>query len=128
MLKIRNPWGEMEWKGTASDRDKEFWGSISKADQDRLGYTNKDDGVFFMLWEDFDQFFVVVDLCHINDCANYFYKELNFQSGRPQYIDFSTNGGDLTFALSQVSGRCRKVKGSSEILDNLVLILGKKTG
>ena len=29
-----------------------------------------------MLWEDFDQFFVMVDLCHINDYANYFYKEL----------------------------------------------------
>ena len=78
MLKIRNPWGSMQWKGTASDNDKKFWGQISEQDKFNLNFTNEDDGTFFMLWQDFDNFFVVVDICHLDDNANYFYKEAQF--------------------------------------------------
>lgn len=81
-----------------------------------------------MLWEDFDQFFVLVDICHINDNANYFYKELDFQCSIPRYIDFKTHGGDITFTFSQVSRRSRRANNCSEILDNVVFILGKIVG
>jgi calpain-9 len=53
MLKIRNPWGNMEWRGTASDSDRRFWERVNIEEQMSLGYSNKDDGTFFMLWEDF---------------------------------------------------------------------------
>jgi hypothetical protein len=53
LVKIRNPWGQIEWSGTASDRDKDFWRKISNTDKHRLGYSSGNDGVFFMLWEDF---------------------------------------------------------------------------
>ena len=82
MLKIRNPWGNVEWKGTASDCDSNFWGQVSPEDKLNLGYTNKDDGTFFMLWQDFDKFFIIIDICHIEDNANYFYKELCFKKGQ----------------------------------------------
>lgn len=88
MLKIRNPWGNMEWKGTASDSDRRFWERISAEDQLNLGYSNKDDGTFFMLWEDFENFFVIVDICWINDNANYFYRETDFKRGEPHFFDF----------------------------------------
>ena len=51
LLKIRNPWGELEWKGGASDRDKKFWNSISASEKRQLGYEDKNDGLFFMFWE-----------------------------------------------------------------------------
>ena len=35
-----------------------------------------------MLWQDFDKFFVIIDICHIEDNANYFYKELCFKKGQ----------------------------------------------
>ena len=73
-MKIRNPWGEKEWKGGASDSDKKFWNSISPLDRKRLGHENKDDGVFFMFWEEFINYFQLVDICKIEDRANYYYE------------------------------------------------------
>jgi hypothetical protein len=101
MIKVRNPWGGVEWKGTASDGDTQFWSKIETEDQFNLGYTNKDDGVFFMLWEDFDKFFVIIDICQIDDNANYFYKELTFKSCEPHYFDFYTTQGNLTLLMAQ---------------------------
>ena len=73
MIKIRNPWGEKEWKGGASDRDKGFWNSLSNLDKKRLGYVNKDDGIFFIFWEEFLYYFHLVDIAKIDDRANYYY-------------------------------------------------------
>ena len=76
MIKIRNPWGSTEWVGAASDKDTKFWSKITPEDQLRLGYnvdTTGDNGVFFMLWDDFSRYFVIVDICRIDDNANYYY-------------------------------------------------------
>ena len=81
-----------------------------------------------MLWQDFDKFFVIVDICHIDDNANYFYKELCFKQGKANYFDFSTTGGNLTLALSQESKRFRKSKGKSNKLNHASLILGREVG
>ena len=39
-----------------------------------MGYNVGDDGVFFMLWEDFLEYFIVVDICRLSDNAQYLYK------------------------------------------------------
>ena len=39
--------------GPACDQDKDFWNRVSAADKRRLGHKDKDDGIFFILWEDF---------------------------------------------------------------------------
>ena len=36
--------------GEASDNDKKFWSNMSNLDKQRLGYVQKNDGTFFMLW------------------------------------------------------------------------------
>ena len=126
MLKIRNPWGNVEWKGTASDGDTNFWKRVSAEDKLNLGYTNKNDGTFFMLWQDFDQFFVIVDICHIDDNANYFYKEMCFKNGKANYFDLSTTRGSLTLTLSQESKRFRKSKGKNHKLGSASIILGRE--
>jgi hypothetical protein len=38
-----------------------------------MGYKSRDDGTFFMLWEDFQKYFVIVDFCYIEDNFHYFY-------------------------------------------------------
>jgi calpain-5 len=53
LLKLRNPWGEKEWNGRASESDAQFWKKMNPFDVDRLGYSFQNDGTFFMLWEDF---------------------------------------------------------------------------
>ena len=71
---MRNPWGEMEWTGGASDSDRNFWNKLSKTDRMRLDHTSTaDDGVFFMFWEEFLEYFQLVDLCKIDERANYYY-------------------------------------------------------
>ena len=47
-----------------------------------MGYQDKNEGTFFMLYEDFVEYFFMVDICKLNDNSNY-----NFV---PQ--EFSSNG------------------------------------
>ena len=100
-MKIRNPWGEKEWKGGASDSDKKFWNSISPLDRKRLGHENKDDGVFFMFWEEFINYFQLVDICKIEDKANYYYEEITYPKATPVYTILTSKGGEATVALTQ---------------------------
>jgi len=52
LVKIRNPWGHSgEWKGPWSDGDK-AWGK-NKAVSADIKHVAKNDGVFWMSWEDF---------------------------------------------------------------------------
>jgi hypothetical protein len=88
MVKLRNPWGHKEWKGRASDYDEAFWGSLTPAQKQNLDYIDSNrktntDGVFFILWEDFVTYFQLVDLCKINDNANYNFAETSFQHLTP---------------------------------------------
>jgi hypothetical protein len=38
MIKLRNPWGSIEWKGKASKDDVKFWQNINPYDKERIGY------------------------------------------------------------------------------------------
>lgn len=49
LLKLRNPWGSGEWEGPYSDGSPEMTDELAAF----LGYTEKDDGTFFMEYEDF---------------------------------------------------------------------------
>lgn len=52
LLQIRNPWGSGEWNGDWSDKDTAHWTpELNK----QLNHSNKDDGTFFMKFEDFIQ-------------------------------------------------------------------------
>jgi hypothetical protein len=58
--------------------DKIFWQKMNQFDHDRLGYTFENDGTFFMLWEDFVQYFSMIDICRINDNAHYFSTQVEY--------------------------------------------------
>ena len=89
LLKLRNPWGEGEWKGTcvcARARARvtlllalilrvflsgkwcsghELWSSLPVEVHRQLGYTNANDGTFFMSFDDFYIFFEKIYLCKL---------------------------------------------------------------
>lgn len=109
LLKIRNPWGQLEWKGGASDRDKKFWNSISASEKKRLGFDDKNDGIFFMFWEEFPEYFQLVDICKIDDHANYYYQEITHPNGKPVYTALESKGGQATIAITQESTRGQEV-------------------
>lgn len=54
LLQVRNPWGSGEWKGDWADNDQVHWTpELNK----QLNHVNKDDGTFFISFEDFIQFY-----------------------------------------------------------------------
>ncbi|MCQ2821686.1 MAG: calpain family cysteine protease, partial [archaeon] len=66
LIQIRNPWGigsDGEWKGAWSDKDKKNWSKPGA--KEHFGYSDKDDGIFFMDYKDFTQYFDDTFICHL---------------------------------------------------------------
>lgn len=55
-----------------------------------MGLNFDDDGIFFMLWDDFEKYFVIVDICKIDDNAHYYYLPGKFSKNKPNLYDFIT--------------------------------------
>jgi calpain-15 len=51
LVKIRNPWGFKEWGGDWSDKSDKW--SKASAMKFKVGYEDKDDGIFFMTFQDY---------------------------------------------------------------------------
>ncbi|XP_035828504.1 calpain-5 [Aplysia californica] len=64
MIRLRNPWGQGEWKGAFSDGSEE-WNKISKADREKVGLTFEEDGEFWMTFEDYCKYFVQTCICRV---------------------------------------------------------------
>ncbi|XP_038074057.1 calpain-B-like isoform X3 [Patiria miniata] len=65
LIRIRNPWGQTEWKGRWSDNSSE-WKSIPESERNRLGLVTDDDGEFWMEYGDFIREYNRVDICHLS--------------------------------------------------------------
>lgn len=66
LLRLRNPWGQMEWSGDWSDTSSMWNEAIKdeiKSKLDNVDFTNADDGVFWMSFEDVLKHFVSINVC-----------------------------------------------------------------
>ncbi|XP_008588193.1 PREDICTED: calpain-9 [Galeopterus variegatus] len=68
LVRVRNPWGHVEWNGSWSDSSPE-WRSICPAEQKRLCHTTLDDGEFWMAFKDFKAHFDKVEICNLTPDA-----------------------------------------------------------
>ncbi|MBN3309318.1 CAN9 protein, partial [Amia calva] len=64
LIRIRNPWGQVEWNGPWSDNSRE-WSMISAQDQKRLNQVTMDDGEFWMDFEDFKTNYDKIEICNL---------------------------------------------------------------
>ncbi|KAK6195804.1 hypothetical protein SNE40_001159 [Patella caerulea] len=64
MIRCRNPWGGVEWRGPWSDGSPE-WTKVSESEKKELGLTFDENGEFWMSFDDFCRYFTTIDLCHI---------------------------------------------------------------
>lgn len=64
LLRLRNPWGRKEWNGAWSDRSRE-WQSLDPKTRQELGIVIKEDGEFWISFQDWLQNFHQLQLCHL---------------------------------------------------------------
>uniref|UniRef100_A0A8C6TNA2 Calpain 9 n=1 Tax=Neogobius melanostomus TaxID=47308 RepID=A0A8C6TNA2_9GOBI len=67
LVRIRNPWGQVEWNGPWSD-DSGEWKYVDRADKNRL-LQNADDGEFWMEFEDFKRNYDTTEICNMTPDA-----------------------------------------------------------
>ncbi|XP_073718206.1 calpain-2 catalytic subunit-like [Misgurnus anguillicaudatus] len=63
LVRIRNPWGEVEWTGRWSDKSNE-WNNVPPKEKAKLNYS-AEDGEFWMAYSDFVQNFSRLEICNL---------------------------------------------------------------
>uniref|UniRef100_A0A4W5JJB9 Calpain 12 n=1 Tax=Hucho hucho TaxID=62062 RepID=A0A4W5JJB9_9TELE len=65
LLRLRNPWGFVEYSGPWSDKSKD-WEDVDAAEKKRIDLKNSEDGEFWISAEDFNKLFDTVELCSVD--------------------------------------------------------------
>ncbi|KAM7394872.1 hypothetical protein PAMP_021647 [Pampus punctatissimus] len=67
LIRIRNPWGQVEWTGAWSDNSMQ-WHDISDEDREHLSHRSED-GEFWMSFTDFLQHYSRLEICNLTPDA-----------------------------------------------------------
>ncbi|XP_071996085.1 calpain-14 [Engystomops pustulosus] len=100
LVRLRNPWGKIEWKGNWSDSSSK-WEQLSLKERVLLRKT-REDGEFWMSIEDFEVHFVELVICKLTpDLLSYENgKEWTLSMQRGKWVEGSTAGGRMTYTES----------------------------
>lgn len=74
VLKLRNPWGNTEWKGEGNESDSKFWNMIRNTQEKQLflkDFCVNNDGIFYILFKDYCKFFNQTHICYMEEDGNY---------------------------------------------------------
>ncbi|XP_071765087.1 calpain-9 [Centroberyx gerrardi] len=63
LIRVRNPWGQVEWNGPWSDKSRE-WDLIDRAEKTRILQNSTEDGEFWMEFEDFKANYDKTEICN----------------------------------------------------------------
>ena len=77
LLKLRNPWGTGEWTGDWSDKSNLWTPEIKK----QCGYSDGDDGIFFIELSDYLEHFSWTSVCVENNDQKYAHSQLYHSFG-----------------------------------------------
>ncbi|XP_040348338.1 calpain-3 isoform X4 [Herpailurus yagouaroundi] len=96
LVRLRNPWGQVEWNGSWSDSWKD-WSFVDKAEKARLQHQVTEDGEFWMSYDDFIYHFTKLEICNLTADA--------LESDKMQTWTVSVNEGRWVRGCS--AGGCR---------------------
>ncbi|KAM5235111.1 calpain-3 isoform 3-T3 [Ctenodactylus gundi] len=96
LVRLRNPWGQVEWNGSWSDGWK-GWSFVDKNEKSRLQHQVTEDGEFWMSYEDFIYHFTKLEICNLTADA--------LESDKLQTWTVSVNEGRWVRGCS--AGGCR---------------------
>ncbi|KAJ8385049.1 hypothetical protein AAFF_G00195790 [Aldrovandia affinis] len=65
LLRLRNPWGFVEYSGPWSDKG-EAWETVASAEKNRIKLTTAEDGEFWINVEEFSTLFDTVEMCNVS--------------------------------------------------------------
>ncbi|XP_054635758.1 calpain-9 [Dunckerocampus dactyliophorus] len=98
LIRVRNPWGQVEWNGPWSDHSKE-WDYVDRAEKNRILQHSTEDGEFWMDFEDFKASYDKVEICNMTPDAltDNTKRHWEVQLFEGEWIRGSTAGGCRNF-------------------------------
>lgn len=127
LVRIRNPWGEGEWKGDWSDNSELWTDNTTSQVLRKLGQNTsikKEDGIFFMDFRDMKKCFADLQICMLNDGNIYSHQDITCQHQKPKFyrVDVKASG-KYYFTVNQDSERLFP-KGTYKY-SNCMMLLGQ---
>jgi calpain-15 len=87
MMRLRNPWGDTEYSGFASESDSKFWSQVPKEIKAQmLPGESANDGDFVIPFSEFIKHFESIDTCHFRPQFSYEFETLKMARGQPTFV------------------------------------------
>ena len=125
LVKLRNPWGESEWKGDWSDESPTWTPTQLK---EKVGLQDVDDGAFYMSFDDFRKYFSDVQICRVHDDYKYSAHRFTVEANHASYIRFTIHEkGHYYITINQKSKR-HFLESENYQYSDVFLIIGRENG
>ena len=128
LINLRNPWGHKEWAGDWSDSSNKWTKDIRIQCHN---YDVKDDGSFWMSFEDFIKYFIIGGICHLYQDYHYsfihIFKESTVEGAIISKLTINENNTHCFLMAHQKNPRVilREGQYQSPVLFYLILINSK---
>lgn len=124
IVKIRNPWGKIEWDGNWGD-NSEVW---TQEMLNKLGHTKADDGMFFMEFKEYLECFGETVICQYNDNYKYSYFKATSDKKAVYYNMKIEQKGEYFITINNVSKRRMPSVCDNYQYPRTKLVIGKILG
>lgn len=99
IIQIRNPQGKFEWNGDWSDKSSKWTTELKK----ECGWSDKDDGTFWMSWNDVKKYFNSISINTYRDDSDLTSTPVTLKKDEHFILKVTIPKGRHVFSLQQIS-------------------------